>query len=97
MVSFRATSHEILTIKISSCVDGKQQQMTENDVEKVWVQNLVIPGWFPTLTGFGAKSNENLTNFFLAVLIGNDKNFDQKEWVCFGWKTKSSWLGFQLC
>jgi len=38
--------------------------MTENDVGKVWVQNLVILGWFSTSVGFLAKSHEILTGTF---------------------------------
>jgi len=31
---------------------GKYNKMTENYVQKIWMKNVVILGWFPFLAGF---------------------------------------------
>jgi len=31
---------------------GDNNKMTENYVQKIWVKNVVILGWFPFLLGF---------------------------------------------
>jgi len=31
---------------------AKNNKMTENDVQKIWVKNVVILDWFPFLEGF---------------------------------------------
>jgi len=31
---------------------GNNNKMTENYVQKIWVVNVVILGWFPFLAGF---------------------------------------------
>ena len=45
---------------------GNNNKMIENDVGKVWVQNSVILGWFPTLASFHAESHQILTWTFLS-------------------------------
>jgi len=35
-----------------SGIDGKQQQNDRKFVQKIWVQNVVIWGWFLFLAGF---------------------------------------------
>jgi len=62
----------------------RNNKMTENDMGKVWVQNLVILGWFPNSTRFHAKTREMLTRiFFRIVLIGNNKKWTKKNLVMF--------------
>jgi len=52
--SFRAKWPKLVTIIFFSCIDVKQQQNDRNYVQKIWVKNVVLFGWFSFLTGFCA-------------------------------------------
>ena len=41
-----------MTVIFLSCIDIKQQQNDRNYVQKIWLKNVVILGWFLFLTGF---------------------------------------------
>jgi len=68
--------------------------MTKKYVGKVWVQNLVILGWFPTSTNFCVKSLEILTRTFLAMLKGNDKKWTEKNVGMFWVQNQVILIGF---
>jgi len=43
---------KLLTIIFLSRIDVNNHKMTENYVQKMWVKNEVILGWFPFLAAF---------------------------------------------
>jgi len=79
---------------------GNDKSCTPNNVCMFRVQNQVIRNRFSNLTAPVVLRPKKVVKIrlkhFSVVLTGNDKNYTQTVWICFGCKTEWSMLGFKL-
>jgi len=61
---------------------GNKNKMTKNYVQKIWVKNVVILGWFPFLTGFHVRFLYFCSEHFSTILMRiNNKMTQNDVWM----------------
>jgi len=53
--------------------------MTENYVQKIWMKNVVIWGWFLFLAGFVFMVLLFCSEHFLTILVGNNNKMTEND------------------